>query len=178
MQGRTTRNTTRGTRLPAASAWAPVAPPSRAYSSPARAAPVVRCAALSSAAATGRRRNARSPATIASGATTTPNGQPRSRIAYADAEDVGGEAVARESDAIAAGQRADHDKHHDFSRVIRAERHTSRRERRQACGNGRHGTERDEPPYQEARRRFEAGEGTHGQARSKVGPLAWPVKRD
>src|SRR5438034_374730 len=54
MQGKRTRNATRGTRLLAVSACAPVAPPSLAYASPARAAPVARCAALSSAAATSR----------------------------------------------------------------------------------------------------------------------------
>ena len=80
--------------------------------------------------------------------------------------------VAREGDAVAAGQRADHDEHHDFLRDIRAERHPSSRERRQPRGDRRDGTERDERPYQQARRRFEAGEGSHGEAGSKVGPLA------
>ena len=89
-----------------------------------------------------------------------------------DAEDERGESIARKRDAVATGQRPDHDEHHDFLRDVGAERRPSGREGRQPSGDRRQGTERDECPHQQARRRFEAGEGTHGQARSKVGPLA------
>ena len=75
---------TSGTRFSPESAARPVTPPSRPYSHPTSAEPKVRCAALVSAARSGRWRRNLSPTPIASGAMSTANGQPRSRIAYAE----------------------------------------------------------------------------------------------
>jgi len=87
-----------------------------------------------------------------------------------DAEDVGGKAVAGEGDAEPPRQRADDHEHDQLFGDVRSERRASRGVCRHGSGDRRGGAERDERAYQEARRRLEAGEGTHGKPGAKSAP--------
>ena len=78
-----------------------------------------------------------------------------------DAEDVGGEAVPRERDPVAARQRAYHDERHELGSEARAEGGRVAHVRDDRRDDGNDGAEGDERPHEHARRRLGARRETH-----------------